>query len=118
MRIWNHGGDHTVIDGDRHAHVYVGVQTDSLRAPTGIQPGMVQEDTRYESDQQVSMGNAHTVLLLDLFDDASAELVECAGFDLAGHEEVRDGRPTLRSALGHQTADGGWNLDPGGFFFG
>ena len=117
VRIWNHGGDYAVIDGDGHAHVHVGVQTDSMGAPAGVQPRMLQQYTRYERDQQIGVSDAHAALLVDLCDDALAVVVERAGLDLAAHEEVRHGRPALRGAFRHQTADRGWNFDAGRFFF-
>ena len=58
----------------------------------------------------------HVVSFFDLGDDALAIIVERSGFDFAGHEEVRDGRPALRGALRHDAAERGGNFDAPDFF--
>ena len=47
--------------------------------------------------------------------DAFAIFVERGGFDFAGHEEVRDGGPALRGALGHEAAERAGHFDASGF---
>ena len=56
------------------------------------------------------MGDAHVVRAFDVGGQLLAVFVERAGVDFAGDEEVRDGGPALRGALGHEAAEGSWVL--------
>ena len=91
------------------------VQANAVRRPTGVQARMFEEDAGRKCDQQIGMRDADLVRALDLGNDLVAILVERGGVDFAGDEEMRDGSPALRGALGHQAAERGGDFEIGRF---
>src|ERR1019366_10147860 len=76
---------------------------------------MLEQHTRSQCDLKIRMGYADVVRAFDLGDQLFPMVVERAGIDFTRDEEVRDGGPALRSAFGHQAAEGAGDFDAGGF---
>jgi len=105
VSIWDDGGNDSVIYCNRYAHVDVIVEANALARPTGVQPGMFEQNAGNQRHQQVCMRDADLLRALDFSDDAVAIGVEGGGVDVAADKEMRDGRPALRGALGHDAAE-------------
>ena len=76
----------------------------------------MEQHARRERHEQVGMSDANLVRTLDLSYRAFAIVVERSRFDLAAHKEMRDGRPALRGAFGHDAAERARHFNASGFF--
>ena len=83
----------------------LGVERDTVVDPAAVHPRELLERTRDGGDHQVGVRDLHAVRLLDHRNQPFARRVEGRGVDVASDEEMRDRRPALRRALGHDAAD-------------
>ena len=111
MRVVDYRRYHSIIYSNRYSHVHVIVQVNSVCAPTGIQTRMLQQNAGYQGHEQVGVSDPNLMGRFDFFHDAIAILIKGAGIDMAAHKEMRNGRPALRSALGHDAAKRGRDFD-------
>ena len=105
VSVGNNNSDHAVVHRDRNAHMHIVVQANSLGSPAGVQAQVLRQDAGHESNEKVGVRNANIVRALDFTDYAGAVGVERIGFDVPADEEVRNGRPALRGALGHDASE-------------
>ena len=101
-RLRNHRTHHAVGHGHRDADVDVGIHLDSLTAPGCIHLRMFFQDTCNDRHQQIRDGQFHAAILFDARSELGSNVIQCGGVQFTDEKEVRNLRPALCGAFGHQ----------------